>query len=314
MTTQAIRRLANGDTSTRIEDTGRRDELGTLTMAFNSMADQLIEKDKRVEAENNVRKQAEAALKDSERQTREHLSQLEKVLRTTTISVMAAALSHQLNQPLGSIVNFGPGSLRRLKSEMPSPDDLRHTFEQICNEAERAANILRNIRDYIHGAESEESLEDINALVAKATRLLEPKLKELGVTLDLHLHHHPLPASVIPIEIEQAIINVAQNGIEAIEDGGAVRREISVRTFLDDADYVHVRFNDTGKGVPQEILSNMFEPFRSTKPYGMGMGLAISRIIIEKHGGDLSLEASEPTGATIQFTLPSIERASAHAG
>ncbi len=313
ITTQAIQRLASGNTSTRIKDTGRRDELGTLTMAFNSMADQLIDKEKRVEEENNVRRRAEAALRDSEMQTREHLSQLEKVLRTSTISVMAAALSHQINQPLGSIMNFGRGSLRRLESEMLSPDDLQHTFRQICNEADRAAKILRNIRDYIRGAETEETLEDVNSLVTKATNLLEPRLKELKVGLDLDLHEQPLPAAVVPIEIEQAIINLAQNGIEAIEDGGADRRKISVRTYLDEADFVHVSFADTGKGVSEDIMNTMFEPFRSTKPYGMGMGLAISRIIIEKHGGDLSLAASAPAGSTIEFTLPLTEGMAADA-
>ena len=135
ITTKAIQRLANGDTSTRIGDTGRRDELGILTMAFNSMADQLNEKDNRVEQENNIRIQAEEALRDSELQKRQHLLQLDQVLRTTTVSVMAAALSHQLNQPLGSIVNFGRGSLRRLESNTSSQSNLRHTFEQICNEA-----------------------------------------------------------------------------------------------------------------------------------------------------------------------------------
>ncbi|MBT5034363.1 MAG: HAMP domain-containing protein [Rhodospirillaceae bacterium] len=312
-TTKAIQRLANGDSGARIGDTGRRDELGVLTMAFDSMADQLIEKERRVEEENNVRRRAEEALKDSERQKRQHLSQLEQVLRTNTVSVMAAALSHQLNQRLGSIMNYGRGTLRRLDSNTSSPSHLKHTFEQICNEAERAATILRNIRDYIRGVETEESLEDINQIVTKAAKLLEPQLNERRVKLDLDLNAQPLPSSVIPIEIEQAIINLAQNGIEAIEDDAVVDRKLSVRTFLDDQDIVHVSFTDTGRGVSLDMRDDLFEPFSSTKPLGLGMGLAISRIIIEKHGGSISLEESEPVGTTIQFTLPSAESAVVHA-
>ena len=233
-----------------------------------------------------------------------HEAELARVLRVNTMGEMAAALAHQLNQPLTAIANYTRGCLRFLRSGSSTTEELEAALQKAADEAERAGQMVREIGHFIRTSEPRRSPSVINDIVRSVATLEEAELKETGVRLVLDLSDGIPPISVDEIEIEQVLLNLVRNGVEAMKETKPGERALTIRTALIDGEAVEIMTSDTGPGLDPETVEKIFEPFFSSKPNGMGMGLSISRTIVEAHGGKLRATQIDRGGAALSVTLP----------
>ena len=241
---------------------------------------------------------------EAQRRAREHQANLAHVLRLGTMDEMASTLAHELNQPLAAIVNYSEGSLRRLRADaVTAGGELLEPMTRIAAQARRAAEIVKNIGNFVRRGNIRTEPADINDIINTSVSLIQPEARNAGITISLDLDQGLPPVSVHVFEIEQVILNLLRNGMDALRqgDGGSLR--LSVATGLDDDGMVEAAIVDTGRGLPESGIDRIFEPFFTTKQNGMGMGLAISRTIVEAHGGRLSATSNANGGSTFLFTL-----------
>lgn len=234
---------------------------------------------------------------------RAHESELAHCLRLTTMGEMATALAHDINQPLTAASNYVQGCLLRLRSGQLDMQQLLHVLEEVAGQTERAAAVVRNVREFVSKEKSDRAYHDIHKLITDAVRLILPEARRADVILQTELRAHRALAEVNALQIQQVIINVAHNALEAMMDTVGEPRVLLIRSGSD-ADAVRVSLHDTGPGVPPDSIERIFNAFYTTKPDGMGMGLSISRTIIESHGGRLWAERASPHGMIFSFTLP----------
>ncbi|MEO8602999.1 MAG: ATP-binding protein [bacterium] len=247
--------------------------------------------------------QRTVALQRTHEALRRHQAELAHVLRLHTVGEMTAALAHEINQPLGAITNYAHGGAQRLRDGRGDREDLLAAFEHIASEGLRAAKILRGVRRLARRDTEVSDSVDVNALAAEALRVLEPQARQHGVTVRL-LGDALLPA--VPADgtqIEQVILNLALNGVEAAAQAHGVRREVTVATTVQ-RDSIEVAVSDSGRGLAPAVRERLFTPFLTTKARGLGLGLAISRSIVESHGGRLWATPRSGTGMTFRFSLP----------
>ncbi len=242
--------------------------------------------------------------KQAAERARQHEAELARVLRLSTMGEMASGLAHQLNQPLAAVVNYCRGCLRRLQSGEWKSDEIMNALEQACEQADRASTIVRDIRDFIRKSEPRRSLVDVNESVGSAVTLAEGELRNNRVRIRLNLADGLPPALVDAVEIEQVILNLLRNGMEAMMETEVRKRQLTICTLMAADRAIEVALQDTGPGLSPDIEDKIFEPFVSTKREGMGMGLAISRTIVEAHGGRLWATRIAGGGARFHFTLP----------
>ncbi|MBX3024637.1 PAS domain-containing protein [bacterium] len=241
-------------------------------------------------------------LKRAEQAARQHQADLAHVLRLSTMGEMASGLAHEINQPLGAIANYAQGCARRLRAGTADVATLLPIVEEIGGEALRAGEIIRRLRDLIRKDTARQSPADVNHLVRESVRLIEPEARARGVALHLDLTPDLPAVSCNDIQIEQVLLNLLLNGVEAVEAADNGERALAVRTALA-GDAVQVAVADSGVGLP-DPPADVFAPFYSTKSSGLGMGLSISRSIIEAHGGTLWGTRNPDRGSTFRFTLP----------
>jgi len=245
-----------------------------------------------------------AELRASEERAREHQAQLAHMLRVSTMGEMAAALAHELNQPLGAIVNYANGIGFRLRDGVLAPDDLREAVTHIATEGLRAGEILRRARDFVRPSETNREPADVNRLVSDAVRLIELDARRSAVRIGLSLDPDLPLAEIDRIQVEQVVLNLLRNGLEAMADVDPEHLDLSVQTRACTAESVEVTVRDTGIGMSPATKERIFDPFFTTKSGGLGMGLSISRSIIEAHGGRLWAMANPDRGMTFGFALP----------
>lgn len=247
----------------------------------------------------------------AEEQARRHQMELARVARLSTMGEMATGIAHEINQPLAAIGNFARGCLRRLRHGGIVLDDLVVPLEEICVQAERAGEVMRHVRDFVRKRETRMSAVEINLVVTSAVKLneLECRQQHVRVILDLAAGQPRVWAD--SIMIEQVICNLIRNSVEAMAEASSPIREVTVRTRCETDDAVGIEVIDTGPGIDGTAINEIFDQFFTTKPNGVGMGLSISRSIVESHGGTLRAESRSGGGATFNFTLRGIARASA---
>lgn len=239
-----------------------------------------------------------------EEQTRRHQIELARVARLSSMGEMATGIAHELNQPLSAIANFARGCVRRLKNGGADPAEFIITLDEIATQAERAAEVIRHVRDFTRKSEPQLSRLDINALVRSISRFTELEIRPHGAELDLDL------ASALPIVeadgimIEQVLCNLVRNAAEAMSGSGCVQPVVKVQTRPSIEGGVEVAVMDRGPGLTASDNERIFDQFYTTKPDGMGIGLAISRSIIESHGGNITAGNQENGGAIFSFRLP----------
>jgi signal transduction histidine kinase len=250
------------------------------------------------------------ALRAGEEAVRRHQAELAHVARVSLIGEMAAGLAHELNQPLSAVVNFTRGCERRLRLGGAVSAEIVDALEQASAQALRAAEIVRRMRNFVRKEEPRLSRVDLNDLVRKVAQLAEPDGRHQGIRVHLALASSVPEVCVDSIQIEQVILNLVRNGFEAMNDGALVEKTLSVHTAAPDDAHVDVAISDTGIGLAPDLRERIFEPFFSTKPSGLGLGLSISRSIIKAHGGRLSVESDIGRGTTFRFTLAAEPRRS----
>ncbi len=241
---------------------------------------------------------------EAEEQARAHRQQLNRYMRIATIGEMGATLAHELNQPIAAVVNYCRGALRRLGSGSWTPDELAEALEEAYGEARRASEILNNIARFVRPSTRHKDAGDINAIIRSAVRLVEKDLRRHRIDLVLDLAPDLPPVTVTAVEVEQTLLNLLRNGIDAVSEKRSGEGAIVIRSALLGADTLGISVQDNGGGFPLDVAEHAFDPFFTTKPEGMGMGLAISRSIIETHGGRVWVEANPGGGAGVHFTLP----------
>jgi PAS domain S-box-containing protein len=241
------------------------------------------------------RKQVEGALRDAQ-------ANLAHVVRVTI--ELAASIAHEVNQPLAGVIANAQAGMRWLDRGAPDLHAVRRSLEWIINDGSRATEVIGRVRSLANKTKIEKVPLDINDLVREIITLVQRDLTSHWVSLQMELAQ-PLPMILGDrIQLQQVIINLVINGIEAMQSVTDRSRELVIRSGQDETPEVTVSVTDCGIGISAEDADRLFTPFFTTKASGMGMGLSICRSIVEAHSGRLWASANVPHGATFQFTLP----------
>jgi PAS domain S-box-containing protein len=253
-----------------------------------------------------------AAAHDIEHQKRaEHALQtaqaeLAHVTRVTTLGEMSASIAHEINQPLAAIVINAEATLRLLSRDVPDSQEARAAIADVIKDAHRAGEVIRRIRDFSKKAHPQMMQLNINEVVEEAVKLVRHEALQHGVTIRFEFASGLPPVRGDRIQLQQVIVNLAVNGMEAMASVQYRERVLIVRTQRDQSDRILVAVADAGVGIEPENLNRVFDAFHTTKPGGLGMGLAICRSIIEAHSGRLWADANVPRGAIFRFTVPAV--------
>ena len=246
----------------------------------------------------------------AEEQVQRHLAEMAHMARLSTMGEMVSGLAHELNQPLSAIANYARASLYRMRSagagrlEPGDLEEVADALEQIAGQTDRAGQIIRHLRGFVRRADAEHAAVDINHLVRDIAVLLEVDARVHGARLRLRLDDS-LPAVVADrVQIEQVIANLVRNAMEAMDEVPPGGREVTILTTCTAYRCVEVAVRDQGTGMQSEDVHRWFEPFYTTKPNGMGLGLSISRSIVEAHGGRLEALPNPQGGSIFRFRLP----------
>jgi PAS domain S-box-containing protein len=241
--------------------------------------------------------------KRAEEAARQHQAELTHVLRLSTMGEMAAGLAHEINQPLGAIVNYAQGCSRRLRGNPGDVDAVLPVIDDIAAEGLRAGEIIRRLRSLVRKETPRQDWFDLAEIASEALHLVEPDAYEHGVTVQVDAAPGLPRLLGDPIQIEQVVLNLLRNALDAMADVGG-RRELHVDIARVAGDAVELAVRDTGQGLTPVVAEHVFDPFFSTKPGGLGMGLSISRSIVEAHRGRLSATPNADGGATFRVKLP----------
>lgn len=255
------------------------------------------------------RKQAQERLRASERNLQTAQSELARVSRLTTMGELAASIAHEVNQPLTAVINNGSACLRLLSKRNLEPDVLRRALDGIIADSTRASAVLARIRAFIRKEPAEKYELDVNDVIHEVLALAAHQVAENQVAVDRRLTTDLPLVLADRVQIQQVLLNLIVNGIEAMNAVTNRPRLLWVRSALDSSGDVLVAVGDSGSGFGSEV-DRVFMPFFTTKTNGMGMGLSISRSILEGHGGRLWAAPNSPHGAVLSFTIPAAGRSS----
>lgn len=233
-------------------------------------------------------------------------SELAHVGRLSELGTLASSLAHELNQPLAAIASYSEGAAELLQGE-PDAERLemaREALRDTADQAIRAGQIVRRMRDFLSHGTTEHEIESLSKLVTEANALALVGSREHGIEVQVHLDPHADRVFVDRIQIQQVLVNLIRNAIEAMVDS-----EIRSLTISTEAgrEMATVCVEDSGSGVSEELAQQLFQPFVTSKEAGMGIGLSICRTIIESHGGRIWFEPVGEGGTIFRFTLPNVE-------
>jgi C4-dicarboxylate-specific signal transduction histidine kinase len=231
-------------------------------------------------------------------------AEIARIARITTMGELAASIAHELNQPLGSIVTSGDACLRWLATKPPNLDEVLQAVEAIIRDGTRASGVLVRIRGLLRRGERLRERSDINDVIREVIALSEGELRRNGVSLRAEMPRDLPPVVVDRILMQQVILNLIMNAMEAMRAVSDRVRVLRIRTEEQASGRIVVLVQDSGVGVDPKHSSRMFEAFYTTKVEGIGMGLTISRSIVEAHGGRLWAVAKDGPGSTFCLTLP----------
>ena len=249
----------------------------------------------------------------SDARLQEVQGELARLARLNELGEMASTLAHELNQPLSAIANYSQGCVRFL-SELDelAAGRIREALEETVRQSLRAGGIIRHLREFVTHGVTDRTPEDVRDLIEEVGGLALVGSREMGVRSVFELSADAGVVLVDRVQIQQVLMNLMRNALEAMR--GSERRELIVRASRDDdRESVMIEVSDTGPGIPDEITDRLFQPFVTSKANGMGIGLSISKRIVEAHGGEISVARNDAGGATFRFTLPTAGEVQAHA-
>lgn len=241
--------------------------------------------------------------KQAEEHARRQQDKLQMTSRLISVGEMATTLAHELNQPLAAIANYTMGCVRRLKSGSWNTPELLEALDKTAVQAERAGRIIQRVRSFVARREPAFTHCDIHSVIRGVVALMEIEAESSGVTVEVDLASALPAVRADPVMIEQVLLNLVRNAIEAMGETAGVRR-LEIRSSLGGGRTVEVAVSDSGHGLPSDFDEKLATPFYTTKPNGMGLGLHICRSIIEAHAGRLWAANNAEGGATLRFALP----------
>jgi two-component system sensor kinase FixL len=242
---------------------------------------------------------------ESEARLQELQSELVHISRLTALGEMASALAHELNQPLSAIANFMKGSRRLLENKSDADSNMiREAMDKAAEQSLRAGQIIRRLRDFVARGETERRIESLRKLLEEASALALVGAKDRSVRVTYAFDPELDAVLADKVQIQQVVLNLVRNAIESMEQSS--RRDLTIGTERGDDGMAIVKIVDTGTGIAPEIAGQLFQPFVTTKSQGLGVGLSISRTIIESHGGRISVEPNPSGGTIFRFTLRAV--------
>jgi PAS domain S-box-containing protein len=244
------------------------------------------------------------AAKRAEEELHQARADLAHVTRVTTLGELTASIAHEVNQPIAAVITNADAGLRWLARQPPDLEEARQALGRIINGGKRASEVIDRIRALVKKAPPRKDRLDINEIILEVIALTRSEVRRNRVALQAQLLSDLAPISGDRIQLQQVILNLVINAIEAMSRVSEGPREVLVGSGNDGSDGVLVEVRDSGPGLDAERLDHIFDAFYTTKPNGLGMGLAISRSIIEAHGGRLWATSNVPRGAILQFMLP----------
>jgi C4-dicarboxylate-specific signal transduction histidine kinase len=247
---------------------------------------------------------AEVRADRAETELRKLQAGLAHVSRVTILGELTASLAHEVNQPLAGIVSSADACLHWLAAQPPNVDKARRAIQRITRDAKRASDVVARVRNLAKKAPLQRTWVDINETVEETISLATRELSQNNVSLETQLAENLPQILADRIQLQQVILNLIINACEALTAADDEFRKLSISTARE-MDGVALTVRDTGVGIDPQQIETVFEAFHTTKPGGMGMGLAVSRSIIEGHGGRLWAEPNEPHGAIFKFTISS---------
>jgi len=250
------------------------------------------------------RKRAEAEIRESERRYRALEMELAHANRVATMGQLSGSIAHEINQPIAAVIANASAGLRWLGAQQPDLEEVRQALGRVVRDGTRAGEVIGGIRALVKKVPPRREILDINQSIREVIALTQTETQSNAVRLQSRLADDLPLVSADRVQLQQLMINLIINAIEAMAGAGDGPRELTIVSGIDDADDVVVEVQDTGRGLDPEKLDRLFQSFYTTKPDGIGMGLAISRSIAEAHGGCLSAAPNNPRGAVFRFTLP----------
>jgi PAS domain S-box-containing protein len=246
---------------------------------------------------------------------REKLRQLEADLahinRVSMMGELAASVAHEVNQPLTGIVSNGSASLRWLSGDTPNLEEAREAIRDIVRDGKRAGDVIARIRALTKRTALPKEKLNVNETIREVLALVGDQAKRNNVVFRTRFADEDCPVLADRVQLQQVLLNLLMNGMEAMSSAGDHERQLLIVTRSMDTVHVQVTVEDSGTGLDPSMMSKIFEPFYTTKSDGMGMGLSISRSIIQNHGGRLWASANEGPGTSFHFTLPKYQRENA---
>ncbi len=243
-------------------------------------------------------------LERAEKEIAERQAQLAQVTRHNLVGEMAAGLAHELNQPLAAIAGYVEGSLRRLRALDDPPANVLEAMEKASGQARRAGGIIRWMLDFVRQVDHAKVPIGVNDIIQDLHEILLFDARGFGVELEFHLEPDPPGVLADPVQIQQVVLNLARNALDAMEGMEEGSGRLIIRTRLHGSGLVAVEVEDNGPGIETESQARIFDAFFSTKEDGLGMGLSISRTIIEDHGGTMWTDRAAGGPTVFCFTLP----------
>lgn len=242
--------------------------------------------------------------KRAEELASEKLRELAHVARRHSLSEMSSAMAHEINQPLASIMTYAQACLRLSGAHTEDRPATAKALHSIVSAAEQAAQTIRRLRDFVRDGQPKRSELLVNRLVRDVAQLMLPQARRHGIRIHLGLDAAVGSAMLDSVQVQQVIVNLVQNAIDSVRSASAADRAVFIGTAIDDPTHFVITVTDHGGGVRAGIAQRLFDPFTTTKSDGLGIGLSISRSIVDAHGGTLSFAAVDPAGAQFQVRLP----------
>ena len=245
--------------------------------------------------------------------SRSSQERLQATARLATVGEMASLLSHELNQPLSAISSYATGSLNLLRHPdhghaPPQLSDFQMAFERISEQASRAGKVINSVHDFVRRRDQDKEVVKPQSIIDAVMPLVQLQAHKLHVRIQTELDPRLLPVLCDRTMVEQVLLNLARNGMQAMDHPSCHQRTLTlkVKRAASSQSQAWVEFSvlDLGLGISDEVAQNLFTPFFTTKAEGMGLGLSLCRTVVEQHGGHLEFEANEPCGTLFRFTLP----------
>jgi PAS domain S-box-containing protein len=243
--------------------------------------------------------------REAEEQIKQNQIEIAHFSRLNSMGEVASGIAHELNQPLTAIMNYASGIKRRLSEYQDKlPKGVLEAIDRTIAQASRAGEVIHHLKDFLRKGALSKSKTDINAAVSDVLTFINRPIDNANINIKLKLDKKLPIVYAGKIHIEQVIINMINNGIDAIEEAKCEKRNITISTGVVDTDYIRISIEDTGPGIADELIDNIFNPFVTTKEEGMGIGLSLCYNIVDKHGGKITVSSQMGKGTIFHIMLP----------